>query len=94
MIFLKDFFEKVDFEINLQHEKFSGGGRVNTICSIFSYRSQSKYTGGAELYVHAFLRTHKFDPDFFCGSFIYLCPSLTYCLVCVLQHCGHLLGKC
>ena len=24
---------------------------------------------------------------------LFLCPSLTYCLVCVYQPCGHLLGK-
>ena len=51
------------------------------------------YTGGAELYAHAFMRTHKYTPDFFCGSLFYLCLCLAYYLVCVLQPCVHLVGK-
>ena len=30
---------------------------------------------------------------FICGSFFYLYLSLQYCLVCVLQYYGHMLGK-
>ena len=42
MVFLKDFFEKVDFEKNQQHKKFLRGQKVNTIDSIFSSKNQSK----------------------------------------------------
>ena len=38
-------------------------------------------------------RIHVSRQYFFCGSFIYLCLSFPYCLVCVLQPCGHLFGK-
>ena len=30
----------------------------------------------------------------YCVYFLVLCLSLPYCLVCVLQPCDHLLGKC
>ena len=99
MVFLKDFLEKVDFEINQHHGKFSGGKELILLAvfclpkikvSIYSLRN---YTGGVELYAHAFMRTHRYAPDFFCGSLFYLCMSLAYYLVCVLQPCVHMLGK-
>ena len=96
MVFLKDFFEKVDFEINQHHGKFSGGKELILLavfCLPNIVSSLRKYTGGAELYAHAFMRTHVYAPDFFCGSLFYLCLSLAYYLVCVLQPCVHLLGK-
>ena len=45
------------------------------------------------MHEHAFMRTRGNAPDFFCGSLVYLCPSLAYDLVCVSQPCVHLLGK-
>ena len=96
MVFLKDFFEKVDFEINQHHGEFSGGKEL-ILLAVFclpkiKVSSLRIYTGGAELYAHAFMRTHRYAPDF-CGSLFYLCLSLAYYLVCVLQPCVHLPGK-
>ena len=46
------------------------------------------YTGCAELYAHGFMRTHKYAPDFFCGSLFYLCLSLAYYLVKLSVFCS------
>ena len=93
IVFLKDFFDSVDFDKNQQHEKFSGGKELILFCSIFSSKTKESnlrnYTGGAELYI-----IHVCTPlTSFVYIFFYLCLSLTYCLVCVLQPCGYLLGN-
>ena len=35
-----------------------------------SRSSLRNYTGDTELYAHAILRTRRYAPDFFCGSFL------------------------
>ena len=85
MVFLKDFFEKVDFEINQHHGKFSGGKELILLavfCLPNIVSSLRKYTGGAELYAHAFMHTHVYAPDFFCGS-LFLFVSVFGILPCL-----------
>ena len=77
MVFLKYFFEKVDFEINRQHGKFSGGKEL-ILLEVFclpkiKVSSLRNFTGGAELYAHVFMRTRGYAPDLFVDLlFIYV----------------------
>ena len=90
MVFLKDFFEKVDFEINQHHGKFSGGEEL-ILLAVFclpkiKVSSLRNYTGGAELYAHAFMRTHRYAPDSFEDLF-FICVCLwhiTFSVFCSL----------
>ena len=61
---------EAQFWKNQQHEKISGWGGIRS--SFSSENSLRNYTGGAEFYAHAFLRTRRYTPDFFCGSFFYI----------------------
>ena len=76
IVFLKDFFfEKLILKKKKKSAacKFSGGrgwGGKELILLVvfFSSKNQSNlrnYTGGAELYAHAFLRTRRYAVDFF-----------------------------
>ena len=72
-------------------------GKELILLVVFFFQKSKKlknYTGDAELYAHAFLRTRRYAPDFFCGSFLFVFAfDILPCLGLVFQPCGHLLGK-
>ena len=63
MVFLKDFFEKVDFEKKSVDDKNPVGKKLILLVAFFlpkiKVSSLRNYTDGAELYAHAFLRKHR-----------------------------------
>ena len=85
MVFLKDFFEIVDFEKISRQQKsiknFPGGNEFNTISSIIlpkiKVSSLRNYTGGTELYAHAFLRTRRYAPVIGILTFISMIYTIT-----------------
>ena len=75
MVFLKDFFEKVDFEINQHHEKFSGGKELILLAVFFlpkiKVSSLRNYTGTPSC-THMRFCIHEGNAhDFFCGYLFY-----------------------
>ena len=54
---------------------------------------RSRVPAPAGLFYFLILKAFKLLPDRSKAELLYLCSPLTYCLVCVLQPCVHLLGK-
>ena len=82
MVFLKDFFVKVDFE------------KIIRLVVFFLPKIKVSSLSPAPSSTHMPFCVHVgMSPTSFVDHFFYLCLSLTYCLVCVLHPYGQLLAS-